>query len=101
MFRFEDGEETEENPQEETVPMSDNNENVGEIRNTQEMETNDKTSSMETRVSKYGPRQPKKFVANSTNSNVCPECERIFGCAKNMKRHYDGRPSEVPNPVTP
>ena len=27
-------------------------------------------------------------VANSTGSNVCPECEKIFHSSSNMKKHY-------------
>ena len=98
-----DGQETEDNPQEEMEPISDNSESVGESRNTEEMETINGTSNTETRVSNHGPRQPKTFVANSTNSNVCPECERIFGCSANMKRHYDsvhlGKRQTVANPT--
>ena len=98
-----DGQETEDNPQEEMEPISDNNESVGESRNTEEMETINGTSNTKTRVSNHGLRQPKTFVANSTNSNVCPECERIFGCSANMKRHYDsvhlGKRQTVANPT--
>ena len=30
----------------------------------------------------------KKYVANSTRSNVCPDCERVFYDSSNMKKHY-------------
>ena len=43
-------------------------------------------------ITKITPSQPisglKKCVANSTRSNVCPDCERVFYDSSNMKKHY-------------
>ena len=41
-------------------------------------------------VTNITPKQPisDKCVANSTRSNVCPDCGRVFYDSSNMKKHY-------------
>ena len=51
-------------------------------------------------VTNIKPTQPKlkKYVANSTRSNVCPDCERVFYDSSNMKKHYISKHQGVTYP---
>ena len=75
------------------VSRSENNQEINEeLVNNTDLHSRESLSVEQYGVQNITPAQPTaeqtKYVANSTRSNVCPDCERVFYDSSNMKKHY-------------